>query len=131
MSVTAYLWGGRNYFTKYIFLSPPFILFKCASIFLITTESSIQAITFTFLPQISHSSISILNTHFTLPNAIFPMSPLCEFSRFEHFPAKVSFVVLDDFNQKYSESPVWVGGLNRYRGKGSHQLDYQYPACFL
>ena len=22
-------------------------------------------------------------------------------------------------------------GLNRYRGKGSHQLDYQYPACFL
>ena len=38
--------------------------FKCASIFLITAGSSIQAITFTFLPQISHTSISMLNTRF-------------------------------------------------------------------
>ena len=25
----------------------------------------------------------------------------------------------------------WPNGLNRYRGKASHQLNYQYPACFL
>ena len=30
-----------------------------------------------------------------------------------------------------NERLLWVVGLNRYRGKGSHQLDYQYPACFL